>query len=301
MAFPPESRMFQEIEPHRIDLTYSLQEARDGDQVIAFAGTRLLMATDETGPRLPAAEEIAGFDPDAGTRLYRLFSVDGGAAVYAYIGEARETNTLKAVNVMSLRHIDPAWRVYVWVTAVHLAQWYLSNRFCGACGGTMSRKEDERALVCSGCAQIVYPRISPGVIVGLVDGGRILLTRYNRPESRLTALVAGFVEVGETYEDAVRREVMEEVGLRVKNIRYYKSQPWSFSGSLLAGFYADLDGPDALTVDYGELAEARWMERDELPNPPDTFSLTAELIETFRQGKHEDFGAQPNCSEDFGT
>lgn len=132
----------------------------------------------------------------------------------------------------------------------------------------------------------MYPRISPAVIVGVMDGDRIILTRYaNRPGNRLTALIAGFMEIGETFEDTVRREVMEEVGVEVKNIRYYRSQPWPFSGSVLAGFYADLAGTSDLTVDKGELGEARWMQRGELPDDLGSFSLTAEMISLFRLGR----------------
>ncbi len=152
----------------------------------------------------------------------------------------------------------------------------------------MAEKADERAMVCSGCGAVVYPRISPAVIVGVTDGDRILMTRYaNRPNNTaLTALVAGFMEVGETLEGTVAREVGEEVGLRVKNIRYYKSQPWAFSGSVLIGFYADVDGSAEITVDETELQEARWVCRGDLPEAASLSSLTSTMVDAFRRNDY---------------
>ena len=142
----------------------------------------------------------------------------------------------------------------------------------------------QRALTCPACGATVYPAIAPAVVVAVVDGNRIVLTRYaGRPHRRL-ALVAGFMEVGETLEDTVRREVREEIGAAVTNIRYYKSQPWGFSGSMLAGFFADLSGPPELTVDTGELSEALWVRREDIPPEGVNVSLTSEMIEAFRVG-----------------
>ena len=103
------------------------------------------------------------------------------------------------------------------------------------------------------------------------------------------ALITGFVEIGETLEDTVRREVMEEVGLRVKDLRYYKNQPWAFTDTLLTGFYCRLDGPDAITLDRSELKEALWMRREELPPQINDISLTAEMIQRFRLGKEKEY------------
>lgn len=129
-----------------------------------------------------------------------------------------------------------------------------------------------------------YPKISPAIIVGILDGTRILMTRYSLGPYRKYALVAGFMEIGETLEDTVRREVMEEVGLRVKNIRYFKNQPWAFSDSLLVGFFADVDGSPKVTLDQTELAEATWFEREHMPpGGSSNISLTYEMIEAFRK------------------
>lgn len=281
--------MFQDIDPHRLDMTYAMKTPEDGDWLVALRNGRMAVLKDgDTVRGLPTvgmARTAIGRDAP----LLHLFSVDG-VGVHLYTGEAPEsagTAWLGAGDMHAFRTIEPAWLGFVGITAAHLGQWYLANRFCGFCGGATARKADERAVECPGCGQIVYPRISPAVITGVTDGDRILLTRYaNRPGSRLSALIAGFMEVGETFEDTVRREVREEVGLEVGNIRYYKSQPWGFSGSVLAGFYADLLGSAELILDRMELQEARWFPRKDLPSDIDTFSLTAEMIETFRLGRH---------------
>ena len=141
-------------------------------------------------------------------------------------------------------------------------------------------------MVCPLCGHISYPQICPSVIVAITDKDRILLTKYASGHSSFKryALVAGYSEVGESLEDTVRREVMEEVGLRVKNIRYYKSQPWAFSGSLLMGFFCDLDGSDEITLDADELSEAAWFHRDEINLEDDHISLTREMIIKFKEG-----------------
>lgn len=143
----------------------------------------------------------------------------------------------------------------------------------------------ERSMVCTDCGHTEYPKICPAVIVAIRNGDKLLMSRYARGTYRRYALIAGYVEVGETFEECVRREVMEEVGLKVKNIRYYKSQPWSFSGTLLFGFFCDVDGDDTLTVDHEELSTAQWFERDEIIGQDTDSSLTNEMMMVFAAGK----------------
>ena len=130
-----------------------------------------------------------------------------------------------------------------------------------------------------------YPRINPAVIVAVRNEDKLLVSTYAGREYTNMALIAGFAEIGETIEETVHREVMEEVGLKVKNLRYYKSQPWSFSGTLLFGFFCDVDGDDTLTVDHEELSMAQWVERDKIPDQGNNISLTKEMMMLFRDGK----------------
>jgi NAD+ diphosphatase len=168
-------------------------------------------------------------------------------------------------------------------TAWHLYLWYRDNRFCGRCGSRTQFHLKERAMECPECKNVIYPKIAPAVIVGITDGDSIVVTRYKGREYKGIALVAGFCEIGESMEDTVRREVMEEVGLKVKNIRYYKSQPWGFDQNILAGYYCELDGERKITRQEDELSVAEWITRDELQEQTNIISLTAEMIENFRR------------------
>lgn len=162
-----------------------------------------------------------------------------------------------------------------------LSHWYADNRFCGRCGAPTAPDRAERMLRCPDCGNMIYPKISPGIIVGIIDGDRLLLTRYAGRAYRAWALVAGFTEIGEPLEDTVRREVMEEVGLRVKNITYYANQPWMRSASLLVGFFAEVDGSKEIIIDRNELAEASWVPWDEVPHEANGYSLTSTMMHAF--------------------
>ena len=187
-------------------------------------------------------------------------------------------------NVRIFRSAASRHTAFAGITAHHLFGWYQSNQFCGRCGQKMLPDHKERMLFCPDCRNMVYPRISPAVIVGIINGDQILMSKYAGRSYTNYALIAGFTEIGECAEQTVAREVMEEVGLKVKNIRYYKSQPWAFSGSLLMGFFCDLDGSDQIKLDTSELAEAGWYSRDEITLEDDHISLTREMIMHFKNG-----------------
>ena len=128
------------------------------------------------------------------------------------------------------------------------------------------------------CGRQEYPVLMPAVIVGITNGDKIICSKYEGRSFKQYALIAGFAEIGETIEETVHREVMEEVGLKVKNLRYYKSQPWSFSGTLLFGFFCDVDGDDTLTVDHEELSVAQWFDRDKIICQDTGSSLTNDCL-----------------------
>ncbi len=140
-------------------------------------------------------------------------------------------------------------------------------------------------LLCPHCGNMIFPKICPAVIIAVTDGDRLLLSKYAGRAFTRYALIAGYTEIGETLEQTVAREVMEEVGLKVKNIRYYKSQPWGVDGNILAGFYCDLDGSDQIHLDETELSMAGWYPRDDLPAKDDGISLTREMVRIFGEGK----------------
>jgi NAD+ diphosphatase len=163
--------------------------------------------------------------------------------------------------------------------AVRLITFDRNTRFCGRCGAPTRQLRTERAKFCGDCNLITYPRISPAIIVRVQNGDRILLARSPRFPSGQYSVLAGFVEPGENLEHAVRREVREETGIEVTNIRYFGSEPWPFPDSLMIGFTADYAGGE-IRIDNHEIAAADWFDRDHLPLlPPKRMSISRALIE----------------------
>ena len=140
-------------------------------------------------------------------------------------------------------------------------------------------------MKCDSCGHLAFPVICPAIIVAITDGDRILLTRSAVRPNAIFSLVAGYTEIGETLEQTAAREAMEEVGLKIKNIRPYVNQPWGFSSSLMIGFFADLDGDDTVHIQEEELKEAKWFTRDTMPVNEAPIDITHHMMEMFRQGK----------------
>lgn len=275
--------MFQDIAPHRFRVEYESKVPSDRDLVFIAKKDAVLMEIQNGTAALPSFASVHKAFPDALKDITYLFSVDDTALFLSFC-DVPETDGYNYRQLFTFRELKPDWLAFAGATAFHLAGWYGANRYCGCCAAPMTHKADERALACPACSNIIYPKIAPVVIVAITDGDRLLLTKYAAGYARY-ALVAGFVEIGETLEDAVRREVMEEVGLKVKNIRYFKSQPWAFSGSLLSGFVCDVDGDNRITVDQKELSEAVWLHRTEIPVADgSTMSLTWTMVEAFTKG-----------------
>ena len=216
-----------------------------------------------------------------------MFALDGVGCFTAHTEMSEEDlpdTSWEYVSMRSLRAVRPMEVAFAAVTGEQLRRWYECRAYCGRCGAKTEHSRTERAIVCPACGLTEYPKICPAVIVAVRDGERLLATRYaNRPYNGW-ALIAGFVEIGETLEDTVHREVMEEVGLRVKNLRYYKNQPWAFTDAMLVGFYCELDGEADVTLDRSELCEGVWLRRDEIVPRENDISLTAEMMERFRLG-----------------
>ncbi len=228
--------------------------------------------------------QTPGYYRKNGLTFIYLFSIDD-TAFYSVDGWDGELPGCQWEDVGVFRTAAPGYLAFAGITGEQLFTWRQDHRFCGGCGARMAPSDTERAFRCPDCGRIVYPKICPAVIVAVTHGDRILLSRYAGRAHAHYALVAGFAEFGEPIEDTVRREVMEEVGLRVKNLRFYKSQPWSFSDTLLMGFYCELDGSEDITLDTNELAEAVWVRREDVPERSRDISLTSEMMERFRLGE----------------
>jgi NAD+ diphosphatase len=165
--------------------------------------------------------------------------------------------------------------------AVQLLEWDRTHRFCGACGVPTEHLPGERARRCTGCGLATYPRISPAMMVLVTRGRQMLLGRgLHFPPGRYSAL-AGFVEAGETIEQAVVREVREEVGLEIRDLRYFGSQSWPFPHSLMIAFRAEWAAGE-IRIDPAELADAQWFDPAELPGVPPRLSIARALIDATR-------------------
>lgn len=282
--------MIQDIQPKRFHVEYQDLSPQPGDTVFLFDGGAIYFRTDSGGAIFPKLSEL-GRTPDEyrkrGVKFRYLFSIDeerfflpdihNPEMIQAPEGYERKEETM-------FRITKPRYLAFAGTTAHQLYLWYLDHRYCGRCGKETGHSDTERAVVCPQCGLTEYPKISPVVIVAVTNGENLLVTRYKGRPGNHYALVAGFGEIGETLEDTVKREVYEETGVRVKHMKYYKSQPWGFSSSLLSGFFCELDGDPAITMDENELSEALWLPRGEIPPADNDVALTAEMMEAFRMG-----------------
>ena len=269
--------MIQDIAPHQLHIGYELRRDAEGhDFAVAAKDGELLV--DERGC-IPTFDAL-GLSPQG---AQYLFTMDTDA--YYMVDADANDAAFHFAPSSSFRTVEPRYCAFAGITAFQLVNFYRRNRFCSTCAHPLEHHKSERALVCPECGRIVYPRISPAVIAAVVDGDRIVLTKYAGRAFKRYALVAGYCEVGESPEDPVRREIFEETGLHVDNIQYYKSQPWSFTETLLMGFVAHLSGSDEIHMDKNELSVAEWVNRADIPDDMGEGSLTREMILAFRDGK----------------
>lgn len=176
--------------------------------------------------------------------------------------------------------------------ASQVLDWDRNHQFCGRCGTQTVRSETERSRSCPSCSLTAYPRISPAMIVAVLKGDKILLAHNRRHRaSHVFSVLAGFVEPGESLEECVRREVMEEVSIKLGEIRYFASQPWPFPDSLMIAFTAEYESGD-ISVDGKEIAEADWFDKDHLPGIPPHGTVARRLIDWFVQSRSA-HGASP--------
>jgi NAD+ diphosphatase len=240
--------------------------------MLAFSEGRLLVAAADPVQLPTFAMLDAG-----GARVWAIGRLDGETAFATELpdGSALETKSLRAVLAEAPGPIAAAA-----CRAVQIVEWELAHAFCGRCGGVTTAHRTELARVCESCGTHYYPRITPAVIMRVDNGGRILLARRAGLSRPFFSVLAGFVEPGETLEETVRREIREEVGIEVEDVRYFASQPWPFPSQLMIGFTARYAGGE-LEVDETELAEANWYAPNELPPIPGPFTIARWLIDDF--------------------
>ncbi len=241
---------------------------------------KILVDLTHAQPRIPGNEIAARFDlhiPDG----YRI-GVHDKTDCYALRVPAG-TEAPPGMNFLGLRRLfgmlDPEHYAMA-VRATGILNWDRTCRFCSTCGSEIKRHPAILAKQCEACGFTMFPRISPAVIVAVEKDGRILLARASRFTENLYSVLAGFAEPGESLEDTVRREIREEVGIEVKDIRYFGSQPWPYPDSLMIGFTALWSSGD-IAVDNDEITDARWFSVEDLPLIPDRISIARSLIDAF--------------------
>ena len=291
--------MLHEIAPKQYRVEYRKVRARKRDRVILYLDNEFL-AADRTALRLPTVEKTGPADYQYlfaidETRYFSVLDTDETARLIRALTE-KEPGKWKSIPERGVRYLFPRDVSYAAILSSQLVGWYRRNRFCGRCGHPTVHGENERMMHCPNCKNLIYPQICPSVIVGLFHEGKLLVTRYNPAHREVSngklfqapvheALLAGYIEIGETAEEAVRREVFEEVGLKVRNIRYYKSTPWPFSGSLLFSYLCEVDGDPTIRLEERELCMAEFRTPEEMPDRSREVSLTSAIMEDFRNGR----------------
>ena len=260
------------------------------DDALYFAclDGRMLAVSEHGVPRPVTADEFRWVDVEVAYKHY-LGRWEGRAcyalAVQGDVPEAFAATDLRAW----LGRVEPDF-FYLAGRAKQIVEWHRDHRFCGRCGAENEEHPTDRAKRCPACGLTIYPRLSPSIIVLVRRGDEMLLARNAAWPTAMFSTLAGFVEPGESIEQTVHREVAEEVGIAVTNLRYLGSQSWPFPNSLMLGFHADYASGEIAFHD-GEIAEARWFHFRDLPNVPNATAISRWLIDAFVQ---ERSGASSN-------
>lgn len=284
--------MIQDILPLKMNNQYEKKVLTQESRIMFFRENQVLVKEGERVEFL-TYEEVETLCQKASVDmpgLVYLFAIDTTDYFLADVPESGEQlmramdeeQNCQFVRMFEMRAKKPKEAIFAAATAWHLYCWYRDNKYCGRCANQLIPDESLRMLKCPNCGNQIFPKISPAVIVGVTDGDYILMTKYANREYKRYALIAGFTEIGEAAEETVRREVLEEVGLHVKNIKYYKSQPWGFDSNFLLGFFCELNDTRKIKLDEEELALAEWVHYRDIPDDVEGLSLTSEMMIAFR-------------------
>jgi len=274
--------MIQDIYPHQFSNKFiNSAEIKGNDYVFHFKESNLLLKQTGSEFEIPCLKDLNGAKP----KNIFLFTLNNINCFLIWDCPPLDGPIFNYQEINFFRTIPQKEIAWASIVAIQLKNWYEQNRFCGKCGTKTIVKEDERAITCNDCHTTVYPKISPAIIVAILCKNKILLASGVNFRSNFYSLVAGYADIGESLEDTVAREVKEEVGLDVRNIRYYKSQPWPFSGSMMIGYIAEADDTQPVRIDPKEISDAAWFTRDNLPNYPTTISIAGEMIGKFKKGE----------------
>jgi len=244
-----------------------------------FRQSNLLVKMQGDGYTVPTSFDLTFLESKVKSKFY-IGSLDGNSCYTASFPEDEAPEGYEFVGLRQLyRKIDDGM-LQAAIRAVQIVTWDETNRFCGVCGTATVKKENEFAKVCPKCGHLAYPRLSPAVIVAVTKGDKLLLARNKNFITGMYSVLAGFVEAGETLEECVKREIREEVGIEVKNIRYFGSQSWPFPHSYMLAFTAEYESGE-IQVDDNEIEDAKWFGAEEIPKIPGSLSISRRLIDWF--------------------
>jgi NAD+ diphosphatase len=246
----------------------------------AFVGNKLLVHSNGTDSQIPNFISLAeiGLEP---VRSQFLGMLDGQACYSAEL--PKDTTVPEDMTLVGLRQLYGTLEEDFYSLsgrAFQIMEWDRTHQYCGHCSTPTNQLPHERAKRCLKCGLVNYPRLSPAIIVLVSRGEEILLARAHRFPPGMYSILAGFVEPGESLEETVMREVGEEVGIEVKDIRYFGSQPWPFPNSLMIGFTATYASGD-IVIEPQELVEAAWFHKNNLPHIPPKPSIARKIIDWF--------------------
>lgn len=274
--------MLQDMGDHVCEYAPDARQPAPQDLLLGFREDQVILDFRTGRPALPTMGDARAFLPREQPALRYIISVDGCNLYATSLAATELPNGFRLHSSNIFFSLQPTWLAYWGAVGRQLHQWYADRKYCGRCGHAMRDHKTERALRCENCNLVEYPRISPAVIVGVTNGDKLLMTKAAGGAYRKYALVAGYVELGETLQATAAREVLEETGVHIQNIRYFDCQPWPLSGSLLMGFFADLAGDDQPVPDGVELKVAKWIHRDDIPEEDAPLSLTHAMVQAFR-------------------
>lgn len=242
------------------------------DLVVAFCGRDQIVGNGG----LPTFAELPGI---AGETAISAGCLDDGRRIFGLemktLPETVETAPSRLVTVSAESDVQ-----FAIARAREMAHWHNRHRFCGACGKPLMPGNTDIAMICPDCGSMYYPQVAPAVIVAITQKeGKEILLAHNQKFNGVYSLVAGFVEAGETAEHAVHREILEEVGIKIKNVKYLTSQAWPYPNSLMLAFLAEYDSGN-ITPNGTEIDDANWFSKDNMPPLPIAGSVAKRIIES---------------------
>ncbi len=255
-----------------LDVTYINETAREEDWVICIKNRILYLHEDDALLRRHEVKDEPIFLFTYKNERYFLAQECGIEGKCVSSRAVRRTYDVEFASLMGV--------------AFQLAAFYHQNQYCGVCGAKMVRGTKERSMVCPTCGYTNYPKICPASIAAILDRetDSILITK-TESLGRMQALVAGFVEIGETYEECIIREIREETGLEVKNLRWWGNQPWGYGENLMGAFVCEVDGSKDVHIDPNELDDAKWIKRVDLICDEYPLSIGGKLMLAFKNGE----------------